>query len=113
MPGHHNQIELSLRPDRGKVTEDPLDVRALTRLLEHSGRGIKSTQPSRMTGLPGTMQQRTGPAADIKHGPRGHHHWQVEIEVAQAYQAISTTSIQAARYDRVPEVRKNCIAVRA
>src|SRR5208283_6032645 len=35
-------------------------------------------------GFPGPMQHRTRPAADIKHGPHGHHQFQVEVEVASS-----------------------------
>ena len=30
------------------------------------------------------MQQRAGPAAYVKHGPRAHHQFQVEVEVSSS-----------------------------
>ena len=87
MAGHHDQVELPIPGDRGEVAEDPLDVRARTRLVEHRGSGVESTQPSCVTALTGLVQQRTRPATNIEHGLRGHEELQVEVEVVSLHPA--------------------------
>lgn len=84
MTDHDDQVELLIPTDRAKVTEDPLDVRPLTRLLEHPAGGVESDQPPGVTCLAGSVQQRTRPAADVEHRLRRHHQWQVEAEVASS-----------------------------
>ena len=67
MPCHHNEVELLIKTDRAKVTQDPFDVRLLARLVQHPQSGVEPAQPTGMTGLPGAMQKITGSAPDVQH----------------------------------------------
>ena len=49
------------------------------------------------------MQERTGPAADVEHGLRGHHQWQVEAEVTPSFR----------RMERVIQLGEMCLAEQA
>src|SRR5271154_4874059 len=124
MASHHDQVEFSIETDRSEVAEDPFDVRALARLLEHPGCRIESAQSSRVTGLASAMQHGARAAADIKHGARRHYKWQVEVEVASSLprakqivqrgeaglseQAIDHRTA-VSKWCRQPQPKKNCI----
>ena len=66
MAGHDDEVELPLPVDRGEVAEDPLDVGAGARLIEHRVGGVEPAQPAAVA-TPGLAQQVAGAAADIEH----------------------------------------------
>ena len=81
MARHHGQVELLVPGDRRQIAEDPVDVRALPRDVEHPPAGVESDQPSGVSGLTRPPQQRSGAAPDIEYRLCRHHQRQIEAKV--------------------------------
>jgi hypothetical protein len=56
--GHDRQVELAVPGGRGGVGQDPLDVAAGARLVEHGGVGVEPAQPARVPGVAGRLCSR-------------------------------------------------------
>jgi hypothetical protein len=77
--GHDGQVELAVERHRRRRARHPLDVGAAPSHAETRRVRIQPAQPSGMPGLPGPVQERPGPAADVEHRIGVHHQREVEV----------------------------------
>jgi hypothetical protein len=84
MARHDDEVVRLVRSVRVKVAEDPIDVVASTRHVEHRVRGVEAREAPRVAAFAREAQVLAGAAAHVEYARCGHDERQVEREVGPA-----------------------------